>query len=58
MKYNTKYFGKVKLSIEKADSWADFVTRYEGQEITVSISDYNIFGDKIKICWEIIDKYF
>ena len=56
-KYTTKYFGEVELAIEKDGHWADFVTMYNGQEITVSFSDYSIYGDKIKVCWEIIDKY-
>ena len=54
---STKYFGEVELSIEEGGAWADFDTAYNDQEITVSFSDYNIYGDKIKICWEIIDKY-
>jgi hypothetical protein len=56
-KYGTKHFGEVELSIEEDGSWADFDTMYNGQEITVSFSDYSIYGDKIKICWGIIDKY-
>ena len=55
--YSTKHFGEVELSIEEGGVWADFDTVYNEQEITVSFSDYNIYGDKIKICWEIIDKY-
>ena len=56
-KYTTKHFGEIELAIVEGGHWADFVTMYNGQEITVSFSDYSIYGDKIKVCWEIIDKY-
>jgi hypothetical protein len=56
-KHATKYFGEVELAIDEDGSWADFDTIYNGQEITVSLSDYGIYKDKIKVCWEIIDKY-
>ena len=56
-KYSTKHFGEIELSIEEDGSWADFDTIYKGQEITVSFSEYSLFGDKITMCWEIIDKY-
>jgi hypothetical protein len=54
-KHTTKYFGEVEVDID--GSWAEFDTTYDGQEITVSLSDYGIYGDKTKVCWEIIDKY-
>jgi hypothetical protein len=56
-KHTTKYFGEVELFINEDGSWADFDTIYNEQEITVSLSDYGIYEDKIKVCWEIIDKY-
>jgi hypothetical protein len=56
-KHITKYFGEIELTIDKNGSWADFDTTYDGQEVTVSLSDYGIYGDKLKVCWEIIDKY-
>jgi hypothetical protein len=56
-KYTTKYFGEVELLLDEAPVWADFDTTYDGQDITVSFSDYGLYGDKIKLCWEIIDKY-
>jgi hypothetical protein len=56
-KRTTKYFGEVELTIDEDGSWADFDTVYNGQAITVSLSDYGIYEDKVKICWEIIDKY-
>ena len=56
-KHKTKYFGEIELSIEQDGSFADFDTIYNGQEITISLSDYKIYGDKLKLCWEIIDKY-
>jgi hypothetical protein len=56
-KHNAKYLGEIELSVEENGYWADFVTAYEGQEITVSFSGYNHFGDAINTCWKIIDKY-
>jgi len=56
-KQKTKYFGEVELSIEEDNSWADFDTVYNGQEITVSLSDFSIYGEQLKLCWDIIDKY-
>ncbi|MDR1180259.1 MAG: DUF2004 domain-containing protein, partial [Spirochaetales bacterium] len=56
-KHTTKYFGEIELSIDEDGSWADFDTTYNEQEITVSLSDYGIYEDKTKVCWEIIDKY-
>lgn len=53
----TKYFGEIELSIEEDRSWADFDATYNGQEITVSFSDYNLYGDKLELCREIVDKY-
>jgi hypothetical protein len=57
MKHETKHFGEIELSIEQDGSFADFDTMHNGQEITVSLSDYKLYGDKLKLCWEIIDKY-
>jgi hypothetical protein len=55
--HTTKYFGEVELFIDEDGSDADFNTTYKGQEIFVSFSKYDKYGDKMKLCWEIIDKY-
>jgi hypothetical protein len=56
-KHTTKYFGEVELFIDEDGSEADFDTTYKGQEIFVSFSKYGKYGDKTKVCWELIDKY-
>jgi len=52
IKHTAKYFGKVELYIYDYDSSADFYPEYNGHEIMVSISDYNIADDNQKACWE------
>ena len=56
-KYKTKHFGEIELSIEDDGIWAYFDTMYNGQDITVVFANYKFYGDKINVCWEIIDKY-
>ena len=57
----TKYFGNIELSFDNSpefeNGWATFHAKLDGQIITVHIEDYNIWGDKLKLCWDFIDKY-
>jgi hypothetical protein len=55
-KYTTKYFGEITFD-ETDITFVSTDVKYEGREINISLSDFNIYGDKLKICLEIIDKY-
>jgi hypothetical protein len=54
-KYNTKYFGEI--NIDETSDFEYIDVRYKNNEINISFSDCNIYGDKIKICLDILDKY-
>ena len=54
-KYITKYFGQI--SIDKTSDFEFINLVYENKEINISLSDCNIYGDKLKTCINIIDKY-
>ena len=57
----TKYFGNVELEYDSDPDLCgcvSFWTILNGQGILVSIYDYNNMGNKINLCWEIIDKYY
>jgi hypothetical protein len=54
-KFATKYFGEVVITVDNEHGNAD--VKYNDQEINIFLSDYNNYGDKVKICLEIIDKY-
>jgi hypothetical protein len=53
--YITKYFGQI--SIDKTSDFEYIDLMYENKEINISLSDCNIYGDKLKTCINIIDKY-
>ena len=53
--YRTKYFGDITID-EKSDfEFIDAI--YKGAEINISISDCNIFGEKLGKCLEMINNY-
>ena len=57
----TKYFGNVEVKftdIPNFDNiYASFWAVFNCQNILVSIFDYDIIGDKLALCWSIVDKY-
>jgi hypothetical protein len=53
--FATKYFGKIVISED--DSHGDVTVKYNNQEIGIFLCDYRVYGDKVKICLEIMDKY-
>ena len=53
--FETKYFGKINV-IEDGENGSANV-KYNDQEIRIFFYKYNSYGDKIKTCLEIIDKY-
>jgi uncharacterized protein YaaW (UPF0174 family) len=54
-KFATKYFGGIVITTD--DGHGDTDVKYNNQEINIFLADYNIYGDKVKVCLEIIDKY-
>lgn len=55
LEYKTKYFGNI--IINKDDSSGDCDVKFKDKDISIFFADYNLYGDKIKVCLEIIDKY-
>ena len=58
----TKYFGDVEVEVKEPDNkingYASFLAEYNfEQNIFVSIYDYNIMGNKLPLCWNIVNKY-
>jgi hypothetical protein len=53
--YTTKYFGKV--SIDDTSEFESVEANYKGTEIRLSFHKCNIYGNKIKLCFEMLDKY-
>ena len=53
--YSTKYFGT--LVIDEKSDFEYLNVKYEDKEINISLSDCNIYGDKLNVCLNIIDKY-
>src|SRR5262249_27337161 len=54
-KYATKYFGEI--TIDENSNFEYINVKYKDKEINISLSDCNIYGEKLKVCLEIIDKY-
>jgi hypothetical protein len=54
-KFTTKYFGEI--IINENDGHGDTDVKYNNQEINIFLSDYNNYGDKVKVCLKIMDKY-
>ncbi len=54
-KYTTKYFGEI--TIDETSDFEYIDVGYKNQEINISLSDCNMYGDKLKKCLEIIDRY-
>ena len=50
--FETKYFGEIIVDDEGFTN-----AKYNDQEIRIFFYEYNCYGDKIKTCLEIIDKY-
>jgi hypothetical protein len=55
-KFSTKYFGEVVIAVDN-DGHGDTDVKYNNQEINIFLNDYNIYGDKVNVCLEIMDKY-
>lgn len=53
--YKTKYFGEILIDEQSEFEYLD--VNYKDKEINVSFSDCNIYGDKLKTCLRILDKY-
>jgi hypothetical protein len=53
--YKTKYFGEI--FIDETSDFEYIDVQYKNKEMNISLSDCNIYGDKLKTCLEIIDKY-
>ncbi|MDR2081721.1 MAG: DUF2004 domain-containing protein [Campylobacteraceae bacterium] len=55
VKYTTKYFGEI--SIDETSDFEFIELVYKNKEIIISLHECNIYGNKLKVCLEIIDKY-
>jgi hypothetical protein len=55
--FTTKYFGEIIIDVDDNGHGDTDVSYNNNQEINIFLSDYNDYGDKIKICLEIMDKY-
>jgi len=53
--YMTKYFGKI--IIDERGGHGDADVKYNNHEIGIFLADFNIYGTKLKVCLEILDKY-
>ena len=53
--FTSKYFGKI--TIDERDSHGDVDLDYKGHQINAFFTDFNLYGDKVKVCLEILDKY-
>jgi hypothetical protein len=53
--FATKYFGEIIIGGDGGDG--DTYVKYNNQEIHIFFYKYNDYGDKIKVCLEIMDKY-
>jgi hypothetical protein len=51
VEFATKYFGKIDIGGQGN------TILYDDQEIRISLSDCSLYGDKVKVCLEIMDKY-
>jgi hypothetical protein len=55
-KYTTKYFGDICINEDNDFEYIDLY--YENNVIGVTLGDCNLYGNKLRICLEILDKYF
>jgi hypothetical protein len=53
--FTTKYFGRIIINENGGHGNAD--VKYDNQKINIFLSDYNIYGDKVITCVDILDKY-
>jgi hypothetical protein len=53
--YKTKYFGEI--YIDETSDFEYIDVEYKGMEVNLSLSDCNIYGDKLKTCLSMVDKY-
>jgi hypothetical protein len=54
--YTTKYFGEI--SIDETSDDVVIYAKYKNEEIEIILFNCNIYGNKLKDCLDIIDKYF
>jgi hypothetical protein len=54
--FMTKYFGKIVIDVDD-DGHGNTDVNYENQNINIFFDEYKLYGDKNKVCLEIIDKY-
>ena len=58
---STTYFGDVKVEIHSEQTfekcYANFWAVYNHQRILVSIFEYNLMGNKLLSCWDIVNTY-
>jgi hypothetical protein len=54
--FATKYFGEITIDVDDSGD-GDADVKYNNQEINIFLNDYSLYGDKVKVCLEIIDKY-
>jgi hypothetical protein len=55
-KFKTKYFGEMIIDVDD-NGHGDTDVNYNNQKINIFLCEYNIYGDKVKACLEIMDKY-
>ena len=53
--YKTKYFGEI--FIDETSDFEYIDVPYKDKEINISLADCDIYGDKLKTCIKILDKY-
>ncbi|MDR0355550.1 MAG: DUF2004 domain-containing protein [Deltaproteobacteria bacterium] len=53
--FTTKCFGDITI-VEK-DSHGNVNIIYDNHEINIFLCNYNLYGEKVKLCLEIMDKY-
>ena len=53
--YTTKHFGIIVL--DETSDFESIVVKYKDKEIRISLYEYNKYGDKTKVCLDIMDKY-
>jgi hypothetical protein len=54
--YKSKYFGE--LIVNGNEECGSFDVKYNNHPINLLIGDFNTYGNKIKTCFNIIDKYY
>jgi len=55
IEYRTKYFGNI--VIDETGEFESIDLKYKDKEIRISLYKCNVYGNKLKNCLEIIDKY-